>query len=484
MRPQVVGAILRSRAVVNRQVLSKTRLCAAVTVAKSLSPIQNSRRTFASSLPRLHEPKAEITAEGLQLSPPQAVADGKRTVLPNFWLRDNCRCTKCVNQDTLQRNFNTFAVSSSAHSVIPSLVGSPRLTILQIPSDIHPTKVEATKENVTVQWSDNHTSTYPWPFLSSYLTSNSRVVGRENDVQISLWGSEAIGSRPPTVSFPRVMASSSLKGVADLTSMIKEFGFCFVKDTPHNDPDVTRQLLERIAFIRVTHYGGFYDFTPDLAMADTAYTNLALPAHTDTTYFTEPAGLQAFHLLEHKPAPVAPGSGSEGEGEGEVAVGGKSLLVDGFNAARILKQEDPKAYEILSSVRLPWHASGNAGITIAPDKLYPVLELDEDTGELHRVRWNNDDRGVVPFGEKYSPSEWYEAARKWDGILRRRSSELWVQLEPGKPLIFDNWRVLHGRSAFSGIRRICGGYINRDDFISRWRNTNYPRSEVLPRVTG
>lgn len=259
-------------------------------------------------------------------------------------------------------------------------------------------------------------------------------MGRENDVQISLWGSEAIGSRPPTVSFPRVMASSSLKGVADLTSMIKEFGFCFVKDTPHNDPDVTRQLLERIAFIRVTHYGGFYDFTPDLAMADTAYTNLALPAHTDTTYFTEPAGLQAFHLLEHKPAPVAPGSGSEGEGEGEVAVGGKSLLVDGFNAARILKQEDPKAYEILSSVRLPWHASGNAGITIAPDKLYPVLELDEDTGELHRVRWNNDDRGVVPFGEKYSPSEWYEAARKWDGILRRRSSELWVQLEPGKPL--------------------------------------------------
>ncbi|KAK3403525.1 Trimethyllysine dioxygenase [Sordaria brevicollis] len=447
MRPQVVGAILRSRAVVNRQPLSKTHLCAAVRAAKSSSPIQTSRRCFSSSLPRLHKPKAEITAEGLELSPPQAVTDGKRTVLPNFWLRDNCRCTQCVNQDTLQRNFNTFA----------------------IPSDIHPTKVEATKENVTVQWSDSHTSVYPWSFLSFYLSSDRR--GREND-QISLWGAEA-GSRPPTVSFARVMSTSSERGIADLTAMIKEFGFCFVKDTPYDDPDVTRQLLERIAFIRVTHYGGFYDFTPDLAMADTAYTNLALPAHTDTTYFTDPAGLQAFHLLEHKPAPGT--SSSEG---------GESLLVDGFNAARILKSEDPHAYEVLSSVRLPWHASGNEGITISPDKLYPVLELDEDTGELHRVRWNNDDRGVVPFGEKYTPQEWYEAARKWDEILRRKSSELWVQLEPGKPLIFDNWRVLHGRSAFSGIRRICGGYINRDDFISRWRNTNYPRSEVLPRVTG
>lgn len=25
-------------------------------------------------------------------------------------------------------------------------------------------------------------------------------------------------------------------------------------------------------------------------------------------------------------------------------------------------------------------------------------------------------------------------------------------------LVFDNWRVLHGRSAFSGRREMCGGY--------------------------
>lgn len=25
-------------------------------------------------------------------------------------------------------------------------------------------------------------------------------------------------------------------------------------------------------------------------------------------------------------------------------------------------------------------------------------------------------------------------------------------------LVFDNWRVLHGRSAFTGKRRMCGGY--------------------------
>lgn len=92
-------------------------------------------------------------------------------------------------------------------------------------------------------------------------------------------------------------------------------------------------------------------------------------------------------------------------------------------------------------MRLPWHASGNEGITIAPDRRYPVLELDNDGSNgdvplrerpLHRVRWNNDDRGVVPFGGRgIDPVEWYDAARKWDEILRRRDAEYWVQLRPG-----------------------------------------------------
>jgi trimethyllysine dioxygenase len=190
-----------------------------------------------------------------------------------------------------------------------------------------------------------------------------------------------------------------------------------------DNPDATRALLERIAFIRVTHYGGFYDFIPDLAMADTAYTNLALPAHTDTTYFTDPAGLQAFHLLSHTPPPDA-AKGAD--------LGGQSLLVDGFRAAQILMEEDPEAFEVLGKVRLPWHASGNKGIAIRPEQMYPVLELSAEKKVL-RVRWNNDDRGVVPLGP-VSAEEWYDAAAKWESILRRPESEYWTQLKPGRTL--------------------------------------------------
>ncbi len=215
--------------------------------------------------------------------------------------------------------------------------------------------------------------------------------------------------------------------------------------TPYADPADTERLLERIAFIRVTHYGGFYDFVPDLAMADTAYTNLPLPAHTDTTYFTDPAGLQAFHLLSHHAPPPAANDGS-----GEGPLGGASLLVDSFHAARLLRDEDPDAFDVLTRVRLPWHASGNQGITIAPDRRYPVLELldaedreaagssSSNQARLNRVRWNNDDRGIVPFGgpdaDGIDPVRWYDAARTWSAILKRPDVEYWTQLEPGKAL--------------------------------------------------
>lgn len=226
-------------------------------------------------------------------------------------------------------------------------------------------------------------------------------------------------------------------------------------------PEKTKELLERIAFIRLTHYGGFYDFTSDLTMKDTAYTSLALGAHTDTTYFTDPAGLQMFHLLSH----------TDGEG-------GASLLVDGFQAAKILKKESPKSFHILSSLPISWHASGNEGITITPAKRFPVLNFGTDprgeilgmsphSEELLQVRWNNDDRGIVSIKgrEKVLAEQWYEAARKFDEILKREEMQYWAQLEPGRPVIFDNWRVLHGRSAFTGKRRMCGGYSEFVDVV-------------------
>lgn len=184
----------------------------------------------------------------------------------------------------------------------------------------------------------------------------------------------------------RVQCSNGKENVA----FQEQFGFCFVTGVPPT-PEDTEALVRRIAFIRETHYGGFWDFTSDLSHGDTAYTNLALGAHTDTTYFTDPAGLQLFHLLSHVPSK-----------DGTAPSGGESLLVDGFFAAKILKDVHPEAYEVLSQARFRTHSAGDDEVLIQPLNSggYPILEHDDVTGKLVRVRYNNDDRSVLKLPEE------------------------------------------------------------------------------------
>ncbi|KAF8848757.1 Trimethyllysine dioxygenase [Acephala macrosclerotiorum] len=373
---------------------------------------------------------------GIPIKLQTAKGSSSITTAPNFWLRDNCRCKSCINQDTMQRAFDTFSV----------------------PADIMPEEVVTETDGLKVKWAgDGHISKYDWDWLVKHRSHPLAGYYYPTTLRVDryYWGSE-IASKPPTVQYDKIMAGD--EGVGEWTEKIRRYGFCYVDGCPVS-PEKTQELLERIAFIRVTHYGGFYDFTADLTMKDTAYTNLALPAHTDTTYFTDPAGLQMFHLLSH----------TDGEG-------GASLLVDGYKAARTLLKESKSAYDILAKTPISWHASGNEGITITPAKKMPVLNLGDaaDTADtavlgLVQVRWNNDDRGVVGLRGDHGVSAemWYDAARKWDAILKRKENEYWAQLIPGRPLIFDNWRVLH---------------VNHDDYISRWRNTNSTREEVLKQI--
>ncbi|KAJ6093022.1 Trimethyllysine dioxygenase TmlH [Penicillium sp. IBT 16267x] len=195
---------------------------------------------------------------------------------------------------------------------------------------------------------------------------------------------------------------------------------------------------------------------------DTAYTTEFLGGHTDNTYFTDPARLQLFHLLSH----------TDGSG-------GESLLVDALAAARQLEEENFDDYLCLATERHSWHASGNEDVCIQPSFRAPVLSIHPDFERVYQVRWNNYDRAPKNDWKIKDQTRWYKAARRFNEILNEESRQIWTQLEPGTALIFDNWRMLHGRSEFTGKRRMCGGYVNNDDFISRLRLLKYGRERVL-----
>jgi trimethyllysine dioxygenase len=203
--------------------------------------------------------------------------------------------------------------------------------------------------------------------------------------------------------------------------------------------------------VRETHYGKFWEFTADLKHGDTAYTNIALPAHTDTTYFTDPVGLQFFHLLEHR------GSG------------GESLYVDGFNVALQLQKEQKWAFDALTRIKITAHSAGDQKTLIQPNKPFNVIGLDE-LGHLNQIRYNNDDRSALKLTNQET-QEFYAALHEWTKILRKKENELWIKLKPGLAVMMNNWRVLHGRSSFTGYRRMCGSYHNFDDFQSKIKTT-------------
>ncbi|KAG5340375.1 hypothetical protein C0989_001969 [Termitomyces sp. Mn162] len=343
-----------------------------------------------------------------------------------------------------------------------------------IPHDITPVRVEPKVEGLEVSWpsADSHISLYPWSWLQH--NSYDPIIHKTNTANESiLWGAR-IEQSPPTVSYEEVMHEND-KGLFKWLSNINKFGFSLVQGIPVT-PEDTQKLVERIGFIRQTHCtfsehffglnpqksadGGFWDFTADLAMGDLAYTNVALAAHTDTTYFvisfdpllflslsdfeqTDPCGLQLFHLLSHT-------NGS----------GGASLLVDGFYAASILKDVHPEAYEVLSKVRIASHAAGEPSVTYQPYPLtgYPVLGHDPVTGELIQVRWNNDDRSVMSHLDPHLVDEWFQSFLfpKFDNPSNYIRN-----------IVFDNYRVLHGRSAFTGKRRMCGAYVGGDEYRSK-----------------
>ncbi|GIZ37378.1 hypothetical protein CKM354_000082600 [Cercospora kikuchii] len=355
--------------------------------------------------------------------------------IPGQWLRDNCACSQCRNTDTAQRQINV-------------LKGDINTTI----SNVH--LQDSQNGQVTVTFSDGHQSAYS---AQALLNRRSKDVtrGRTGVVPIKLWTAE-IASARPAVQYTDVKDST---GMSELLQNIRTFGFCVVENMPAT-PEATESLLNSIGPIRNTHYGGFYDFTSDLTMKDTAYTSEFLEPHTDNTYFTEPAGIQALHMLSH----------TQGSG-------GESSLTDGFNAATQLFVEDREAYLTLSEVGVYAHASGNEGILIQPSQAFPVLNHDSEEGFLNQIRWNNADRAGIA-ADFDVVEKWYAAAEKFDRLLSDKSNQYWFQLKPGQTLLFDNWRVLHGRNEFTGKRRMCGGYISRDDFISKYRVTNMSKEEL------
>lgn len=261
------------------------------------------------------------------------------------------------------------------------------------------------------------------------------------------------------------------EGLANWLANIQKFGIGFVSGVPPtlkvsiNLYQDTEALSNRISFLRETHYGKFWDFTADLSHGDLAYTNNPLGAHTDSTYFTDPVGLQIFHVIgmfnsNTRFFPLK---------TDHVGKSGESIYVDGFNAALQLKEKKKWAFDALSTLKISAHCAGTEGIYHTPAKNFSVISL--NNGQMHQIRYNNDDRSPLNLPD---PELFYGALKEFSDIVEQRDNVLEFKLEKGMVVCVDNWRVMHGRRGFTGKRVVCGGYIGHDDYMSRLRTILNP----------
>ena len=82
-----------------------------------------------------------------------------------------------------------------------------------------------------------------------------------------------------------------------------------------------------------------------------------------------------------------------------------------------------------------------------------------------QVSFNNYDRAPFRLDPELTKI-FYEAISLFDNLANSKQYQWRHILKPGELLIFNNWRVLHGRGSFNGKRKMKGCYINKEDFDS------------------
>ena len=148
-------------------------------------------------------------------------------------------------------------------------------------------------------------------------------------------------------------------------------------------------------------------------------------------------------------------------------VGGETLLVDGFRAAHLLRERDPASFDVLCTTRIEHHTVDYSRHVDYRSR-NTVIRFDPQFQNLEWIRYNPYDRSSEPVAENLQGPT-YKALASLALLLEDPNATVKFKLRPGRLLLVDNWRVLHGRTAFIGRRELCGCYMPRDDWLNKAR---------------
>ena len=244
---------------------------------------------------------------------------------------------------------------------------------------------------------------------------------------------------------------NDLDDPANLKTMLEGFlryGFCVMQNTPI-DRNVLLDLAGRFGYVRDTHWGKIFNVEMKPNATDLAYTDMALPSHTDNPYREPIPGIQFLHCLTN-----------------EVS-GGLSTLVDGIAITERLAEESPEQAMLLEKVNIRYRYEGPAAIL---ENWGPMIERDH-RGIVYRIRLNTK-LDYVPALAPKTLDTFYAARRRINELSNDDEFQIRFPFKQGTLLMMDNYRLLHGRTAFNGKkghRHLQGCYTDHDGVTSLYR---------------
>ncbi|WP_251977907.1 2-trimethylaminoethylphosphonate dioxygenase [Salinicola avicenniae] len=354
--------------------------------------------------------------EGRQL---RLVHDNREHHLQALWLRERAPDPETLDPRTGQRLIEAAA----------------------LPLDLHLLDAGCDGHHLAVTFSDGHEARFTLEALE--ITAESTPAHQHWDASLETL---------PEADFEAAVADD--EALRDMLESLERYGFVKVRGVPLEEEGML-PLVSRLGPLRRTNWGGIADVKSIAEAFDLTMTQRGLEPHTDNPYRDPIPGYIWLHCLSNADS------------------GGDSTLADGFMAAERLRQQDPAAFDCLTRTPTRFRYVDDSAHLESEG---PLIELDS-AGNVVRVRYNNRTERI-PALPPESLERYYAARQQFFALITSPALTLTPKLAPGEMLIMDNYRLLHGRTAFhltQGVRHLRQGYVDRD--------TTASRREVLRRST-
>ncbi|MBB5635267.1 gamma-butyrobetaine dioxygenase [Pedobacter cryoconitis] len=353
-------------------------------------------------------------------------ANGEVSNYPYLYLRDNC-----PSLSTIHSNGQKLIETSGINPAI-----SPENTTL-------------TEENeVQIDWSgEKHSSLFSAQWLFDHRLSKAAIAERHakrNAMDGKVLWDEQLNNNLPAGDYAAVSASN--EALCVWLEQVRKYGFAILRNVPA-EPGMVCKVVSLFGYVRETNYGKLFDVKTTVNPNNLAFTSLGLSAHTDNPYRNPTPTLQLLHCLQSS------------------AVGGNSIVVDGFKVIADLKAHSPQMFHLLSTTPVTFRFADQYNHI---KRTETIIGLDV-FGEVNAIRFNN--RSVQPFEvDEDHMTAFYAAYQYLAKLIDDERYFVQFKMEASDLFIVDNERVMHGRSAYDGTtgqRFLQGTYADRDGLLSK-----------------